>query len=129
MLFPRGITFPPLFPNSSHATTTSLELGLRTYRDITFQIFLPATTIFLWREAATQRYRDGFQGLHFSMRQKKRTLFEVGWAVREAFTKEVLLRWNLKFGLQDFSSQGHVHRVLSMLDLARKDRVSFSRGP
>ena len=45
-------------------------------------------------------------------------------AVREAFTKEVLLRWNLKFGLQ-----GHVFRVLPLLDLAREGKGSFPRGP
>ena len=45
-------------------------------------------------------------------------------AGREVFRKEVLLRWNLKFGLK-----GHVFRVLSMPNLAREGRGSFPRGP
>lgn len=128
MLVPHGTPFPPFLPTSSQATT-SLELGLRTYKDISFHTFFPAAIIFLWRKAATAQCCDGFQGWHLGVAAgRKRRLFGMRLAVRDSFTKEMLLQWDLKDVWLDPPFQDHVPRVFSVLDLVRAE-VAFPEAP
>ena len=81
------------------------------------------TPVFLPGKCHRQRSLTGYT-VHGVVESDMTATEHACMAVREAFTKEVLLRWNLKLGLQ-----GHVFRVLPLLDLAREGKGSFPRGP
>lgn len=49
-------------------------------------------------------------------------------AVRDSFTKEMLLQWDLKDVWLDPPFQDHVPRVFSVLDLVRAE-VAFPEAP